>query len=103
MNLDNFIKGWLVGDFEQSIIKNKDVEVGVKYYNSGDKESKHVHLITDEYTIVLSGKIKMNDMEYCKKDIIYIQKGTFSKFECLENAIILVIKTPSNPKDKYFE
>lgn len=101
MNLNEFIKGWVIGDFVPSIIKSKDIEVGVKYYKSGDKESRHVHNIVDEYTIVLTGLIKMNDKIYKEKDIVFIQKGISTDFECLVDSITLVIKTPSVPSDKF--
>lgn len=102
MNLDQFIKGWLVGDFSPALINTKDIEVGVKYYKSGDKECRHVHNFVDEYTIILSGKVKMNSLEYNSKDIVYIEKGTSTDFICLEDCITLVIKTPSIPSDKIF-
>ena len=102
MNVDNFIKGWLVGDFKPSIINSKDIEVGLKYYKKGDKETSHVHKIITEYTIVVSGKIRMNDKVYSGKEIVEILPNTSTDFESLEDSITLVIKSPSIPSDKYF-
>lgn len=101
MNLNEFTKGWLIGDFAPSIIQSKDIEVGVKYYKSGDKESRHVHNFVDEYTIVLSGLIKMNDNIYNERDIVFVEKGISTDFECLVDSITLVIKNPSIPSDKF--
>ena len=103
MNLNEFTKGWLIGDFAPSIIQSKDIEVGVKYYKSGDKESRHVHNFVDEYTIVLTGLIKMNDKIYNERDIVFVEKGISTDFECLSDCITLVIKTPSIPNDKEFK
>jgi hypothetical protein len=58
-NLNDYTKGWLVGDFDPALIKSKDIEVGIKEYKKGDVESLHVHNIVTEYTIVLTGKVKM--------------------------------------------
>lgn len=102
MNLNEFTKGWLVGDFLPAIIQSKDIEVCVKYYKSGDKESRHVHNFVDEYTIILSGKIKMNDAEYGSGEIVYIEKESSTDFLCVDDSITLVIKTPSIPADKEF-
>lgn len=102
MNVDNFIKGWLVGDFKPSIINSKDIEVGLKYYKKGDKETSHVHKIITEYTIVVYGKIRMNDKVYYEKEIVEILPNTSTDFESLEDSITLVIKSPSIPSDKYF-
>ena len=101
MNLDNFIKGWLVGDFTPAIFNSKDIEVGVKYYKTGDFESRHVHNIITEYTIVLSGVVCMNDIQYGEKSIIKINPTESTDFHCVEDAITLVIKTPSIPTDKH--
>lgn len=101
ITMDNFIKGWLVGDFSPSLFTSKDVEVGVKYYKSGDFESRHVHKIITEYTIVLSGTIRMNNCIYGEKEIVKINPNESTDFECIENAITLVIKTPSIPSDKH--
>ena len=96
------IKGWLVGDFKPSIINSKDIEVGLKYYKKGDKETSHVHKIITEYTIVVSGKIRMNNKVYSEKEIVEILPNTLTDFESLEDSITLVIKSPSIPSDKYF-
>ena len=102
MYIDEFIKGWLVGDFEPTLIKNKDIEVGVKYYKKGDIEKRHVHKYVTEYTIVLSGKIVMLDKVFYKKNIVKVEPGIATNFEALTDCITLVIKTPSIPSDKEF-
>lgn len=101
MNVNEYTKGWLFGNFEPSLINSKDIEVGLKYYKKGDKESSHVHKIITEYTIVVSGKIKMNDEVYIEKDIVTILPNVPTNFESLEDSITLVIKTPSIPSDKH--
>lgn len=101
MNLDEYFKGWLVGDFVPCLFNSKDVEVGLKYYKKGDFESSHVHKIITEYTIIVSGKVTMNGVEYKEKDIVKVAPNTYTDFVCLEDAITLVIKTPSIPTDKY--
>jgi len=102
MKLNEYTNGWLVGDFFPALIKSKDIEVGIKYYSVGDKEPKHVHKISDEYTIIIFGKVFMNGVEYKGKDIVFVARETYSDFECLENCALLVLKTPSIPGDKYF-
>lgn len=101
MNLQNFTKGWVVGDFVPSLFKTKDVEVAIKKYKSGDKETKHYHKIATEYTIVLTGKVKMIDKIFSADDIVTIYPNVENQFECLEDCILLVIKTPSVVGDKY--
>lgn len=100
MNLNDFTKGWIVGDFLPAIINSKDIEVGVKKYKKGDVEKEHVHNIITEYTIILTGKVKMLNEVYFENDIVKIDPGVSTSFECLEDSITLVIKTPSIPSDK---
>jgi quercetin dioxygenase-like cupin family protein len=101
MNLDKFIKGWLVGDFEPSLIKSKDIEVGIKFYKKGDIESNHYHKIATEYTVVVSGVVKMMDTIFRQGDIAIVQPNVCNQFECIENACVVVFKTPSVVGDKY--
>lgn len=100
-NIDNFTKGWLIGDFSPSLFNSKDIEIAVKYYKSGDIEQSHVHKIVTEYTAILTGIVIMNGTVYHPKEIIKINPNESTDFECLQDAITLVIKTPSITSDKY--
>jgi quercetin dioxygenase-like cupin family protein len=99
--LENFTRGWVVGDFEPNIIHTKDFEVMVRYYKKGDKEAKHVHKLADEITIIVSGKFKMNGGLLEAGDIVHLSPGDPTDFECLEDGSNTVIKTPSVMGDKY--
>lgn len=98
----NFTNGWLIGNFVPSIFKSKDVEVGLKYYNKNDFEKKHVHKLCTEITVIIYGKVKMSENIYQKGDIIKIEPGIPTDFLAIEDTATLVIKTPSEPKDKYY-
>jgi quercetin dioxygenase-like cupin family protein len=97
----DFIRGWVVGDFDLSIIRTKDFEFMVRDYKKGENEPKHVHKIADEITVIVSGKVKMNNIIYSKGDVIHLSPGDATDFECLEDATTAVIKTPSVIGDKY--
>ena len=101
--LNDFIKGWFVGNFEPSIIKSKDFEIGVKKYKKGDIENKHYHKIATELTIIAVGKVKMFDSIYLTGDIIVVEPFDSTSFEALQDTITVVIKTPSVTDDKYLE
>lgn len=100
-NLNEMFKGWFVGDFDPTIIKSKDFEVAVKRYEKGDYEERHVHKISTELTVIVEGKVKMNGVVYEKDDIITINPNESTDFECLENTVTVVVKTPSVRDDKY--
>lgn len=102
-NLNNFIGGWICGNFYPSLFKTTDFEVAIKRYSKGDIDSKHYHKKAIEYTVIVEGVVKMNDIIYKKDDIITIEKYEAVLFECIEDAITVVIKTPSVLNDKFLE
>ena len=100
-NLKSFIGGWIVGNFEPSIIKTDDFEIGIKNYNAGESESRHLHKIAEEITIIVSGKVLMNNVEYTNGDIIFIGKNESTDFNAIEDTVTCVVKIPSVINDKY--
>jgi hypothetical protein len=101
-SLDDFTRGWIVGDFEPSIVRSAAIEVGVKTYEAGDREERHEHRIVREWTFVLSGSVQMNETRVSKGEFVEIQPGESADFIALEDSTTLVLKTPSIPQDKYF-
>ena len=99
--LDTMIKGWFVGNFTPLLLKTNDVEVAVKKYQKGDYEVKHYHKIATEITVIVSGKVAMNDVIYSEGDIIVLQPFEASDFKVLEDAITTVVKFPGANDDKY--
>jgi anti-sigma factor ChrR (cupin superfamily) len=100
-NLDQMTKGWFVGDFEPTVIRTTDCEVGVKRYRSGDKESAHFHKEAVELTIVIEGRIRMNESVFLKGDIVLVEKNEIIEFQALEDTITVVYKSGSFKNDKY--
>lgn len=100
--LDDMVKGWFIGNFNPSLFKTNDVEVAVKKYKKGDHEGKHYHKIATEYTCIISGRVKMNGTEYGKGDIVVMEPGEATDFECLEDDTTnVVVKIPGANNDKY--
>lgn len=100
--LASYTRGWFVGDFDPTLYKTTDVEVGVKRYNKGDKEDYHVHKVGEEITVVVSGKVKMDHLIFEEGDMVKIRPNFGTDFEALEdNTVLVVVKYPSVPGDKY--
>lgn len=101
-NLKNMKKGWFIGNFEPSLFKTNDCEIAVKEYKKGDYEQKHYHKIATEYTVVISGKVKMNGVEYSAGDIVIMEPNEETDFECLEDGTKnVVVKIPGANNDKF--
>lgn len=102
MKLSDFTRGWLVGDFDPSLIRTKDIEVAVQEYKEGDVERPHIHKEAIEYNLVIEGLVSFNDRLFGEDDIAVIEKGEESRFKAITDAKVLVIKTPSLIGDKYY-
>jgi len=100
-NLNNFVGGWVVGDFDPSLLKTKDFEVAVKRYKAGDVDTTHYHKEAEEITIVVSGTVVLNGIVHNADDVIRIKRGETASFSALTDAVTCVIKTPSVKGDKY--
>ena len=99
--LEDMVKGWFVGNFEPTLIRTNDVEVAVKEYRKGDCEDRHHHKISTEITVITSGRVRMNGVEYVKGDIVVIEPNQSTDFEALEDTVTTVVKYPGANNDKY--
>lgn len=100
--LEDMIKGWFVGNFEPTLYKTNNVEVAVKNYKKGDCETSHYHKIATEITVITSGRVKMNGIEYKVGDIVIMEPNESTDFECLEDDTQnVVVKIPGANNDKY--
>lgn len=99
--LENMFKGWFIGDFEPSLYKTNDVEVGVKYYKEGDYEPSHFHKIATEFTVILDGRVEMNGNIYESGSILKILPNESTDFKALTNVKTVVVKIPGATNDKY--
>ena len=100
--LEDMTKGWFIGNFNPSLLKTNDVEVAVKSYKKGDYEGRHYHKIATEFTCIISGRVRMNGTEYASGDIIVMEPGEATDFECLEDGTQnVVVKFPGANNDKY--
>ena len=59
-NLEDFKLGWLIGNFEPSILRTDKFEVSIKKYNKGDYEKAHFHKLANEITIITVGKVDLS-------------------------------------------
>jgi len=100
-HLNEMIKGWFVGDFNPTLFATKDFEVAVKNYKSGETEAEHFHKMATEITVVVSGRVEMCNRIWGEGSIIKLLPGEATSFLALEDAVTVVVKTPSVIGDKY--
>jgi quercetin dioxygenase-like cupin family protein len=95
------IKGWFVGNFDQTALKTDACEVAVKNYTAGDYDQAHYHKIATEVTVISKGMVQMNEMDYVAGDIIVIEPNDVTDFKALTDAQTVVVKIPGELDDKY--
>mgnify|MGYP001255092483 CR=1 FL=1 len=103
INLSDFFRGWLVGNFEPSLLKSKDIEVAIQEYKAGHTEPKHFHKIATEITVMVVGEAMFNDEIVQEGEGMVIMTGESNIFNAITDCKALVIKFPSLPEDKYLQ
>lgn len=100
--IDDMVKGWFVGNFQPTLFETNDVEVAFKRYCKGIYEGVHFHKLATEITVIASGRVRMNGVEYGVGDIIIMEPNEATDFEALEeNTQCVVVKIPGANNDKY--
>jgi len=100
-HLDNMVRGWCIGNFTPSIFKTDLFEVGYLKHPKDQIWPAHVHKISDEYNILIKGKMTINNETINQGEIFIIPKNMLTTAKFLEDCEVLCIKVPSLPKDKY--
>jgi len=93
--------GWFIGNFEPTAFKTKNFEVAYVKHKKGQKWDKHFHKVATEITLVINGKIKINDNIYTSGDIFVIYPNEIADPYFLEDSEVVVVKAPSDMHDKY--
>jgi quercetin dioxygenase-like cupin family protein len=99
-NVEEFFKGWIIGNFSPSLYVNPFVEVGIKFFKMGETEASHKQLVATEITIVIDGTIRLGTSIFARGDIISIPPNEIADFESLTDSSLVCIKFPSIPSDK---
>ena len=97
---DSGARGWFIGDFKGAVYRTKEFEVTYQKNPRGQTAS-HIHKLTYEITLVISGRQICNGEIFAAGDICVLEPGDISQIEYLEETEVITIKTPSVPSDKY--
>lgn len=93
--------GWFIGDFEPSVLKTKDFEVCYKIHKKGEQWDTHYHKVSTEYNYLISGEMVIQNKRINSGDIFIIEPFEIANPEFLTDCVLVIVKTPSSPKDKY--
>jgi len=99
--LKDYVRGWFIGNFEPSVLKTKDFEVGVLKHTQGEKWLAHYHKSSVEYNVLVNGKMIIQGKELNSGDVFVFEKGEVADPIFLEDCTVVVVKVPSIPNDKF--
>ena len=99
--LTDFWRGWFIGNFEPSILKSEDFEVGLLTHKKGEVWNKHYHKIGTEYNVLVKGHMRIQGQEMREGDVFILEPNEVADPEFLEDCLVLCVKAPSVPGDKY--
>lgn len=99
--LSNTHRGWVIGDFEPSLLRTKDFEVGILKHPKGEKWPAHYHKVATEYNILVNGSMKICGIELVSGDTFILDPYEVADPIFHEDCTIVCVKIPSDPKDKY--
>lgn len=99
--IKDMVRGWIIGDFEPSVVRTKDFEVGIVEHFKGQKWPKHYHKVAKEINCLILGRMMVHNTIIEEGDIFVFDPGETCEPIFLEDCKILVVKTPSVIGDKY--
>lgn len=107
-NLADYKNGWIIGDFDPSLLRTKNFECAVHTYPKGHVSDGHFHKVATEYNLIIKGKCEVWS-EYLNKYIKMRKQdgwayfpGQKSNVRFLKDTTLLIIKCPSVKGDKYY-
>lgn len=99
--LSEMHRGWFIGDFEPSLHKTSDFEVGVLTHLKGEKWDAHYHKLGTEFNVLVKGSMNVCNTELVAGDTFVIEPYEVADPVFHEDCTIVCVKIPSNTKDKY--
>lgn len=99
--LNDMKEGWFTGNFLPSVYKTELFEVGIKIHKKGDCWPVHFHKEAIEITLVIKGKVKIQNKIMSDGDIFVMYPYEIADPVFLEDTHVVIIKTPSVIGDKY--
>lgn len=99
--IEDYTRGWFLGDFEPSCFKTKDFEAGLLSHEKGEHWPAHYHKISTEINLLIEGEMTICGKSLTKGDLFIIEPGEIADPIFLTDCKLVVIKTPSIPTDKF--
>jgi hypothetical protein len=101
-SLENFVRGWFIGNFKPTLSPRTDFEVGICIHKKTEgKYDYHYHKEVEEFNILVWGSMILNGTKISSGQYFNIKPGEIACSIYLEDSMILCVKSSSAPTDKY--
>lgn len=100
-NINEFWRGWFIGNFEPSVLKTDQFEVAIITHTKGEYWPPHYHKVSTEYNVLLEGKMLICGKEINPWEVFIFEPGEIADPVFLEDCKVLCVKVPCVPGDKY--
>ena len=99
--LIDFWSGWFIGNFEPSLLKTEQFEVGYLYHPKGEQWPDHYHKLGTEYNLLVKGKMIIRGETVNEGELFILEPYEVADPEFLEDCYVVCIKSPGYKGDKY--
>lgn len=99
--LKDMTRGWFIGDFEPSVYKTRNFEVGILNHKKDEKWAAHYHKESTEINCLIQGKMIIQNTTINSGDIFILEPNEIADPKFLEDCTIVVVKSASVIGDKY--
>jgi quercetin dioxygenase-like cupin family protein len=99
--IEDYKRGWFIGNFEPSVLKTKEFEVSYMRHAKGEIWDAHYHKESIEYNVLIEGKMIIQGITLVSGDVFVFDKGEIADPVFLEDCKLIVVKVPSIIGDKY--
>lgn len=99
--ISDYKNGWFIGDFLETAFKTDKFEVCYKIHKKDEKWDTHYHKIATEINYLIKGRMLIQDKELVSGDVFIMYPYEIANPVFLEDCEMMIIKTPSNTKDKF--
>ncbi len=101
--LEDYMGGWLVGDFFPALINSKDIEVSVRILQQYEYAGFFYRKRDTEVLVIIDGVILSDGKRYSQGDILIFSAGDMIDIFPITRSVCVEIKTPGGKIDKRYE
>jgi len=99
--IETFVRGWIIGNFEPSLLKTEDFELGVLTHKKDEKWPAHYHKLGTEYNVLISGDMTLGNQRLKSGDVFVLEPYEVADPIFHEDCVIVCVKVPGKTNDKY--